>query len=150
MALPFTAGQRLTAADLNAATQQSAWTSYATSWTAAGTAPAIGNGTLAARYSKVGRLVSVWLSWVKGSTTTLGTGTWSFTLPPYANANSGERAGSAVANCASTTYYGSIFVAAGTVSPFFGTTGQFASSTTPGAWGTSDTLDLTFAYESTS
>ncbi len=81
MGLPFAAGQRVLASDLNAATQQSAWTSYAVAWTSSGTAPAVNNGTFVGYYSKVGRLVTVKISLVTGSTTTYGSGNYTFSLP---------------------------------------------------------------------
>lgn len=60
---------------------QSAWTNYTTSWTSSGTNPAIGNGTLAARYHRIGKSIWWYVSIVTGSTTTYGTGRWQVTLP---------------------------------------------------------------------
>lgn len=147
MALPFTAGQRLTATDLNSATQQSAWTVYSTSWTGASVNPVLNNGTLSMRYAKVGRLVDVRLSLSIGSTTTLGTGTWSFSLP-FASAVSPYITGNAVAGL-STYYYGSPQVSGSSVVAFFNN-GVLMTNASPGAWATGNTLDMTFVYESTS
>jgi len=58
-----------------------AWTSYTPTWTASGTAPAIGNGVLAGAYKKLGKLLFVRVRWVAGSTTTFGTGQYFFALP---------------------------------------------------------------------
>lgn len=62
--------------------QEEAWTSYAVTWgVAAGTPPAIGNGSLTGRYAKNGRVVHVHIRMAAGNTTTFGTGNWTFTLP---------------------------------------------------------------------
>lgn len=50
-------------------------------WTGSITNPAIGNGTLSGTYVKIGRLVHFDLLMQTGSTTTYGSGVWSFTLP---------------------------------------------------------------------
>lgn len=57
-------------------------TSFTPTWTSTGTAPAIGNGTLSGEYAVLGG----GLMWLRiflqfGSTTTGGTGDWSFALP---------------------------------------------------------------------
>jgi hypothetical protein len=57
------------------------WTSYTPSWIASGTAPSLGNGTLQGTYLQVGKIVYVIISFKAGSTTTFGTGVWSFSLP---------------------------------------------------------------------
>lgn len=59
-----------------------AWTTYTPTWTAASVNPAIGNGTLTGRYQRLfGRTFLVQVKMVAGSTTTFGTGAWSFLLP---------------------------------------------------------------------
>ncbi|WP_052682194.1 hypothetical protein [Saccharothrix sp. ST-888] len=57
------------------------WTGYTTTWAGATTNPNIGNGTLVSRYSQVGKTVNVLIKIISGSTTTWGSGTWSWTLP---------------------------------------------------------------------
>lgn len=66
-----------------------AWTSYTPTWTASGTAPALGNGTLAGAYKLLGKLLIVRIRWVAGSTTTFGTGSYFFALPGGVSAKSG-------------------------------------------------------------
>jgi len=64
---------------------------YVPTWTASGTAPAIGNGTLTGLYWFSGtdnKLVNVRIRWLAGSTTTFGTGTYAFALP-FLSANNG-------------------------------------------------------------
>lgn len=58
-----------------------AWISYTPTWTASGTAPAIGNGTLTGSYKKLGKLLFLKVRWIAGSTTTFGTGQYFFALP---------------------------------------------------------------------
>lgn len=60
------------------------WATYTPVWASDGTDPTIGNGTLQGRYRQIGSLVHAWI-WLKiGSTSTLGTGSYTFTLPPIA------------------------------------------------------------------
>lgn len=54
---------------------------YTPAWTSSGTQPAIGNGTLVGTYILVQRKVDLYMSWVAGSTTTFGTGTYAFSHP---------------------------------------------------------------------
>jgi hypothetical protein len=57
-------------------------TSYTTTWgVASGTAPSLGNGTLTAVYSRIGNFVYFAINLVAGSTTTFGSGIYTFTLP---------------------------------------------------------------------
>lgn len=69
-----------------AAGADTAWVSYTPTWTAATTNPVLGNGTLIGRYQKLGRTVTVHINLTAGSTTTFGSGNYSFALPfPAAN-----------------------------------------------------------------
>jgi hypothetical protein len=63
-----------------------AWTAYSPVWTTAGTAPAIGNGTLVGKFAQVGKTVIARIILTAGTTTTFGTLGWSFTLPVAAAA----------------------------------------------------------------
>lgn len=54
---------------------------YTPTWISSGTAPAIGNGTVVARYAQVGAVVFAAGSITFGSTSTFGTGNYSFSLP---------------------------------------------------------------------
>lgn len=54
---------------------------YTPTWSSAGTQPALGNGTLTGRYVQIGKLVVAELLLVAGSTTTFGTGIYTFSLP---------------------------------------------------------------------
>ena len=57
---------------------------HTVAWTqSAGTAPAIGNGTMLMRYRRKGKSVTVWFNFTAGSTTTFGNSTYAyrFSLP---------------------------------------------------------------------
>jgi len=58
------------------------WTAYTPTWGASGTAPALGNGTIAGRYTIIGKTVHCRVTLGLGSTSTQGTGMWYFTVPP--------------------------------------------------------------------
>lgn len=68
---------------------------YTPTWTGATTNPVLGNGTMTADYVKVGQLVRCSLRIDMGSTTTYGSGVWSFT-PPF-TASAANDVGSAYA-----------------------------------------------------
>lgn len=77
-------------ADLDAVIAQSAsiapiataWTDWTVAWASTGTQPAVGNATISGRYKTVGKLCFFFFSITMGSTTTYGTGTYSFSFPP--------------------------------------------------------------------
>lgn len=65
-----------------------AWTDYTPTWTADGTAPAIGNGSLTGRYKALdSKTYIVEVHWISGTTTTYGTLQWHFALPAGLTAN---------------------------------------------------------------
>jgi len=128
---------------------------YTPTWTGTGT-PAIGNGTLTGRYTKIGRLVNATLYLVGGSTTTWGTAgaVWRFGLP-FACANDVvQPIGIGIAKDASVSYFYTIPVAVdltslSTVRGYnanpAGEAGTITSSA-PFTWATSDTLSFTITY----
>jgi hypothetical protein len=61
--------------------EQGAPVVYTVVWTGQTTNPAIGNGTLVGSFLLHGRLIDVAINLSIGSTTTLGTGSWLFSLP---------------------------------------------------------------------
>lgn len=67
---------------------QGDYVAYTPSWTAATANPTLGNGTLTARWTRVGGQIHVIGSLVLGSTSNGGTGVWSISLP-VANAANG-------------------------------------------------------------
>ena len=74
--------------------QGGVWTSYTPVWTAAGTACALGNGTITGAFRRRGDVVDWRVILTPGSTTTFGTGTYSITLPIEAVILSGGPLGS--------------------------------------------------------
>ena len=57
------------------------WQSYTPVWTAATTNPSIGNGTLSGRYCLIGKLITAKIFLQLGTTSTPGSGAYSFTFP---------------------------------------------------------------------
>ena len=60
---------------------ESAWSSYTPVWTASGTNPVIGNGTIEGWYKVIGKTCFVRGNIAMGSTTTFGTGEWYVSMP---------------------------------------------------------------------
>ena len=58
-----------------------AWLPYTPTWTGSSTNPALGNGTIAGRYIRIGKLVFARVLITMGGTTTYGTGYWKVSLP---------------------------------------------------------------------
>jgi hypothetical protein len=57
------------------------WVSYTPTWTAATTNPVLGNGTIKGNFARIGTKITVQIDLAIGSTTTLGSGEWYFSLP---------------------------------------------------------------------
>jgi len=67
---------------VNGATiDNTAWTSYTPSWTAASSNPVIGNGTITGQYKVIGKTCFVRGNVAMGSTTTFGSGEWYISMP---------------------------------------------------------------------
>ncbi|MFF7210318.1 hypothetical protein ACFZAU_07210 [Streptomyces sp. NPDC008238] len=62
------------------------WNGYTPTWTATTTNPTIGDGTIAGRYALVGKTCHFQMTLVHGSTTTNGSGAYTFGLPVAAGA----------------------------------------------------------------
>jgi hypothetical protein len=60
---------------------QTAWTAYTPTWTAASTNPVIGNGTIQGYYKVIGKTCFVRGNIAMGSTTTFGSGEWYVSMP---------------------------------------------------------------------
>ena len=117
---------------------------WAPTWTAASSNPAIGNGTIAASYSREGRKITASIQITMGSTTTYGTGRWRISKPLttdtrvcigsafITDADTGIRYHAMVLNEATT--YWTLFISGGTTS---------VDATTPITWAAGDTLWMT-------
>jgi hypothetical protein len=152
----------LTAANMNAQLRDfingfGACTAYTPAWTATGTAPVLNNGTLTGSYSQVGKLVFVYGKLLMGSSTTYGTGNYSFSLPVASSAGLSNqniplssvwmRDSSPAAD-----YDGFAFASASTFSvrnaaATFGGNDQ-VGQTAPITWASGDWLSWSFWYES--
>ncbi len=139
-----------------------AWQSYSPVWTAAGTAPALGNGTLSGNYVQVGKTIHYRIFWKAGSTTTFGTQAWRFSLPVSANSAilppvggvGGHSTGTWYAENPSTTgYMGTSYIVSATTIAFLvadaTTSGlaQLVTSAVPAAWANTWYMGITGSYE---
>lgn len=96
-----------------------AWTSYTPSWIGSTTNPTLGNGIRNGAYIVTGKRFEVAIDITWGSTTSAGSGIWTFGLPAGIDMISGTRLygsallrdnSAAVHNCAGVTYFTSTSV----------------------------------------
>lgn len=132
-----------------------AWQAYTPTWGSTGTAPAIGNGTLSGRFVQIGKLIVFTIHWAAGSTTTFGTGQYTFTFPvTSATAPGGVVArvysfDSSAGNFNMANALHSISTVFNIQYPLTWPSGAQTSytNTTPFTWATSDTIDISGSYE---
>lgn len=126
------------------------WTSYTPTWSASGTAVSLGNGVLTGAYMNAGKLCTARIFLTMGTTTTYGTGNYSFALP-FASAIGGQwfPIGGCVcrdASAAATYFFGAFTSGSNTVSA-----GNDAASRlgqlVPFTWASTDTLSFNMTYE---
>lgn len=123
LAVPRTwvVGETVTAAYMNAEIRNqwndmiAGWTAYTPSWTGSTSNPALGNGTIYGRYKVVGKVCTVLVEIVMGTTTTFGTGFWMVSLPftaanPASTSSNFAWIGTARAHSATTWYIGATAV----------------------------------------
>lgn len=131
------------------------WTNYTPTWASSGTAPAIGNGTLSGRYLQApnSKTVHAVVKLLAGSTTTFGTGGYTFSLPVSAATNV-DRAGSAYMRDASAGgsghYTGVVTIGTGTptvFAAFEGSAHAQLAATTPVTWVNTDFWVFSLTYE---
>lgn len=125
-----------------------AWQTYTPTWYASGVQPAIGNGTLAGRYRRIGRTIVSHLSVIMGSTTTYGTGYWYFSSPGGLTYNNTHQ-GVGVAEDGGSWYPLTVVFASTYITPYYTNAGTLStiSSTAPFTWGSGDMLRLTSVVE---
>ncbi|MER5209386.1 hypothetical protein ABT063_02000 [Streptomyces sp. NPDC002838] len=118
-----------------------AWTAYTPTWTSSSTNPVLGNGTLTGRHMKIGRTCLCHINLTTGSTTTYGTGNYSFSLP-FTSANTGSTIIGNAQLLGTDRWAGHMLIgnSASTTSPFFS-----SSSTNPRLGWMSPTLPETLA-----
>jgi hypothetical protein len=124
-------------------------TNYTPTWTAASVNPTLGNGTLQGVYIKTGKRVDVQLYLVIGSTTTLGTGVWYFSLP-FIPSTGLAWIGSGLALISGTAFYvlaaQSMTDASGRMILTADGAGNQVSPTSPGAWPSNSYLAVSLSY----
>lgn len=127
------------------------WTTYTPSWTATGGTPAIGNGTLEARYVKAGNVLHLRMALLWGSTTTAaGTTLWTFGLPGGTTFAGFETQMAATAFDFSTSVVAMGYAFSNTPSTFqaiFTGTNQRLGLTLPFSWATGDRFQITATVE---
>lgn len=120
-------------------------TTYTPTWTGSSVNPSLGNGTLIANWSRNRNMVRVNILLTIGSTTTLGTGYWIFSLPFTRDSGGNTPAvGIAQISCAGAFSTGAVVAdpgaAAMTIYPQSGSTQVGAA--VPGAWATGNRIWL--------
>ena len=117
---------------------------YTVAWTAVGTAPAIGNGSLSGKFSIQGRTCTDHITFSAGSTTTYGSSLYYFSLPVT---ETGSAIGIGVLYDSSTfiEYGGAAWKTAG--KKVYGVYQNTSVTTTvPFAWASGDNLVITISY----
>lgn len=121
---------------------------FTPTWTGSGSNPSLGNGTLTGLYDRNDRHVTVTVDLTIGSTTTLGTGEYSFGLPLQA-VSGRSFVGSAWLSDAGTAFYvGTVLVVAGstTAQVYFNAGASAMSPTVPIALANGDRLRFQITY----
>lgn len=124
--------------------------SYPVAWTADGTAPNIGSGSLVGYYTSDGKTCTVDLYFKAAADTTFGSGIWHFSLPMQRAVAGYGSVGSAMSLDAGATYYdGTCRVLAGaSVMELMlgGNPGNFANASSPIVWANQDYFAATITY----
>jgi hypothetical protein len=126
---------------------------FTPAWTGSSVNPAIGNGSLTGRYTKIGRVVQATVTMVTGSTSTYGTGFYGWGLPFAAVdvSTTVELTGlSMMANDVSTTlrYQGlAVVITSTTMGAFVPDSATLWQSTSPFTWATGDRLFFSLSYQ---
>lgn len=149
-AVSYAGGTGMSATDVEAAIDElatekadyTAWSAFTPTWTASVSNPAIGNGTLSGRYALVGKILFWSIVLSPGTTTTFGSGTWKFAIPPGTPA--GLSVGNALAYGTGPLYLGQGLVSS-VIEPLFST--GIASASVPQAWANGTPLVMSGSYE---
>jgi hypothetical protein len=130
------------------------WTAFTPTWTCTGTAPSLGNGSLAGSYKQLGKTVHMWGQLTAGSTTTFGTGTWIMSIPITATSNGAQMIGSCYPQDTGVNAYAGVVGQNSTTTRTFistGAAGVAAANITnvfPFTWANGDLLRWSLTYES--
>ena len=127
-----------------------AWTAYGSgaSWTATTTNPTLGNGTWEAAYTQVGKTVRFRITLTMGSTTTFGSGVYTFALPVAAKAGQAIGATRLFDTSGSSNQDGSAYIEPSALSlcRVVHSTGSVLNSS-PWTWATGDVIMIQGTYE---
>jgi hypothetical protein len=133
---------------------QAAWTSYTPTWTASTTNPAIGNGTIAGAYTRIGKTVLFRVNITAGSTTTYGSGQYRISLPVTAGSAAVQLlAGDALIGGAAYDIRGRITSGAPTYTALYctpttaGNAWRFVTPTAPATFANGSVLTVCGSYE---
>lgn len=120
---------------------------YTPTWAASGTQPVLNNGTLNAHFYTRGKQVTVHLYFSPGTTTTFGTGTYTFTLPFTASSTTiGQASGAMIFDTSAGTFFiGAAYVNTTTTITVVTSTGQIGQ-TVPMTWASGDLLLVELTY----
>jgi hypothetical protein len=126
------------------------WEEYTPTWTASTSNPTLGNGTLTGRFMRIGNLIHFRISLTFGSTTTVGSGLYAFTLPAEA-ANFGHvtvGTGTAYDTSANTRAFAMTRTPTATTADLWrASTEASFTHAAPFAWANGDVLTLHGTYE---
>lgn len=126
-------------------------TSSSVGWTSSGVSqPSLGNGTAQAGFQQNGSTIDWYMQLVFGSTTTFGSGAWSFTLP---GPGTGGDTPSAVGNASIGSSVFPVFSLKGPSFPanlwpyaYSGSAWETLSASLPGTWGAGDSFYIGGSY----
>jgi hypothetical protein len=125
------------------------WFAYTPTWTATGSNPAIGDGTIVGRFNVAGKVANLSVVITMGSTTTYGTGDWRLSIPVVVQRhNYGSVQGVDTGTAFRTGMVW--FDADNQVARLLGTYDQSATEFTsaiPHTWANTDILRFSAAYE---
>lgn len=124
---------------------QDSWDTYTPTWSATGSAPSIGNGSIAGRYLQIGKTVLWRASFYFGSTTNYGTGFYRFGIPDDLDWNEFDACGQGtVVDTSTGDIYG--YTAAYALNDkvrLYGNAGEKVGATSPITLATGDRIIIT-------
>jgi hypothetical protein len=120
---------------------------YTPAITSGGTAPSLGNGTITGSFSRSGATTSIVGELTIGSTTTLGTGILSISLPAAMKNDINYAGGTVYMRIGSTIYEGFLQIPVGSsVANLLRDTSGSVTATSPGTFGTGDFIRWSATY----
>tara|TARA_R110002049_G_scaffold303044_1_gene497004 strand:+ start:711 stop:2672 length:1962 start_codon:yes stop_codon:yes gene_type:complete len=124
---------------------------FAPVWTAETTAPSLGDGTLTGNYTRSGKFTRVDMQLTLGSTTTTGSGDWTFQMISQAKPASNDSIGSALGLISTSGFNNGVcLISQGTSNLRFVLGSQpapgYARNNRPAVWGNGDYLKASITY----